>query len=267
MDLEVPRIMGILNLTPDSFFKGSRVSDENDLLSKASVMLEEGADILDIGGMSSRPGAELLSAEEEQKRLIPALKVLMTEFPNAIVSVDTVWSDTAQKTIDLGAAIINDISAGDLDPEMMKIASQMQVPYIIMHMRGRPQNMQKDTEYQDVLREVIDYLARKLESLRELGLNDVIVDPGFGFGKSIEQNYTLLKHLDLFEKLLHVPVLAGLSRKSMLNKVIDGTQEDSLAATVSANTLALSKGAHILRVHDVKEAIDSVKIWRAYSTS
>ena len=265
LDLGAPKVMGILNLTPDSFYKGSRVDGEKALLLKAENMLDNGADILDLGAMSSRPGSKIINPEEEQKRLLPNLKALLLAFPEAIVSIDTVWSSTARLSVDLGAAIINDISTGDIDPEMFATVANLKVPYIIMHMRGKPDDMQSNTEYEDVFNEVIDYLARKLAKLRELGVNDVIVDPGFGFGKNVEQNYQLLSQLNLFEKLLRVPVLAGLSRKSMLNKVIEGNQDESLAATIAANTLALYNGAHILRVHDVKEAVDAIKIWMVYS--
>ena len=267
LDLSTTRVMGILNLTPDSFFSESRVAGIGELLAKAEKMLSEGADILDLGAMSSRPGSEVIEAGLEQERLLPGLHELTREFPEAIISVDTIWAATAEAAINSGAAIVNDISGGDFDEKMLPTVSKLGVPYIIMHMKGLPANMQKNLNEGAITEKVIFDLVVKLKKCREHGINDVIADPGFGFGKTVTQNYELLKHLDLFEKILKVPVLAGLSRKSMLNKIIGSTQEGSLAATVSANTLALAKGAHILRVHDVKEAVDAIKVYGAYSAS
>lgn len=259
LDLTIPQVMGILNITPDSFYAGSRKQDEQELLEQAERMLTEGAAVLDIGGYSSRPGASAISETEEKERVVPAIKMIRQAFPEAILSVDTFRSSVAQAAVEAGASIVNDISAGNLDPKMIDMVVELQVPYILMHMQGDPQTMQQDPHYHDVLQEVFVFLQNRLLLCKEKGIVDCIVDPGFGFGKTIEHNYTLLNQFQVFGQL-GMPVLAGLSRKSMLYKVSGGTAEDALSATIAANTVALMKGAALLRVHDVKPAVDAVKI-------
>ncbi|RYD74550.1 MAG: dihydropteroate synthase [Sphingobacteriales bacterium] len=263
VSLDEPKIMGILNLTPDSFYDGGKLADENAVLKQAEKMLKEGATFLDIGGYSTRPGADEVSIEEEKKRVIPAMEILVKNFPEAFFSIDTYSSEVAREAIAAGAHIINDVSAGDDDSEMFQTVTELQVPYIIMHKNGSPKTMQIDPQYEDVVKEVIQYLSFKLEKLNKLGVHDVIVDPGFGFGKNLEHNYQLLKNLNLF-RMLGVPVLAGVSRKRMINQVLKTKPENALNGTTVANTLALLQGASILRVHDVKEAREAVKIVTFY---
>lgn len=258
-----PKIMGILNLTPDSFYDGGKLSDENSVLQQAETMLKQGATFLDIGGYSTRPGADVITVHEEKKRVIPAIEILSKNFPEAFFSIDTYRSEVAREAIQAGAHIINDVSAGDDDAEMFQAVAELQVPYIIMHKKGSPKDMQLDPQYEDVTKEVIQYLSFKLEKLYKLGVHDVIVDPGFGFGKNLAHNYQLLKNLNLL-RMLGVPVLAGVSRKSMINKILKTKPENALNGTTVANTLALLQGASILRVHDVKEAVQAVKIVTFY---
>ena len=266
IDLTLSRVMGILNLTPDSFYDGGRYIDERVILNQVELFLSEGATFIDIGGYSSRPGALDISIDEEKKRVIPILELILNKFPEAIVSVDTFRSEVATASLDIGAALINDISGGSLDKKMFEVIARYQVPFVMMHMRGTPQNMKTKTAYDDLLQEILFYFSEKIELANSLKINDLILDPGFGFAKNIEQNYFLLKHLELF-KNLERPLLAGLSRKSMLYKTLDVEAKDALNATTSINMIALLNGANILRVHDVKEALECIKIHEAYKNA
>lgn len=257
--IDHPWVMGILNLTPDSFFDKSRIDSTKKLLETAENMLADGAKILDIGAQSTRPGAQEISAEDEILRILPALKILRKEFPEAILSIDTFRAEVAQISASEGADIINDISSGDIDPEMIDVMAKIKLPYIIMHMQGTPQNMQKKPIYQDVTKEVIIYLSDKINQLRLKGVHDIIIDPGFGFGKTTKHNYQLMNNLHHFQ-FFNRPVLVGISRKSMVNNVLETKPENALNGTTVLNTLALLKGASILRVHDVKEAVETVRI-------
>ncbi len=264
LDFSVPKVMGIINLTPDSFYQPKwkdfgYLPAENQILIQAEKMLDEGADLLDLGAYSSRPNAERLSVQEEINRLLGPLRVIKKTFPAAIISVDTFRSDVARAAIGEGAALINDISAGQLDSKMFETIASLNVPYILMHMKGTPQTMQQLVQYENVFDEVYFYFTERLAKLKSLGINELIIDPGFGFAKTTEQNYVLLDKLDQF-KSLGLPLLAGLSRKSMVYKTLETDAEGALNGTVSANTIALMKGASILRVHDVKPAIDAIKI-------
>jgi len=262
LDLRKPVVMGILNLTPDSFFDGGRFNSQDRALQQAEKMLEQGATLLDLGAMSSRPGAEIISGAEELRRLLPPLEAVRRAFPDAFISVDTIRADVAKTAVEAGTDIINDISAGALDEAMFETIARLKVPYVIMHMPGTPKIMQKQTAYADVLVEVLDHLIQRAGQLRELGVGDIILDPGFGFGKTVEQNYRLLSHLHAF-RLTDFPVLAGLSRKSMIGKVIGTSPSDSLNGTTALHMVALQQGASILRVHDVLEAVQVVRLWEA----
>ena len=259
IDLSTPKIMGILNITPDSFFDGGKYTNTAAIILQVDKMLKEGATFIDIGAYSSRPGAKHISEKEELERILPVVKLLIQEFPKILISVDTFRSTIAEQCIQNGACMVNDISAGNMDTTMFSTIAKLQVPYIIMHMQGTPQNMQTNPTYENVVKDVLYYFSKKINELQNLGVNDIITDVGFGFGKTVEQNYELLKHLDLF-KNLNAPMLAGLSRKSMLFKPLEIAKDNALNATTSANTIALLKGANILRVHDVKEAFEAVKI-------
>lgn len=260
IDFSTPRVMGILNITPDSFFDGGVYINETKILQQVDKMLTEGATFIDVGAYSSRPGATHISEEEELQRIVPIIKLLVAHFPEILISVDTFRSNVAQKTIEAGAALINDISGGTMDANIFTTVAKLQVPYIIMHMQGTPQNMQQNPQYDDdVTKEVISFFAEQLFNLHQLKVNDVLIDVGFGFGKTIEHNYELLKNLALF-KSLDAPILAGISRKSMVYKPLELTPKTALNATTSANTIALLNGANILRVHDVKEAMEAIKI-------
>jgi dihydropteroate synthase len=258
---EKPGVMGILNITPDSFFEGSRVSSVQQAVKTAEKMLTEGADFLDLGAYSSRPGATDISQDEELDRLIPVVRALVQEFPDAVLSIDTFRSAVADAAVSEGAHLINDISAGDLDPAMIDTIARLKVPYLIMHMKGTPQTMKNLAQYDDVVTEVYQYLYNKIQQLKLAGIKDYIVDPGFGFAKTIDHNYELLQQFDLF-KMIGAPVLAGLSRKSMIWKTLDIDSKDALNGTTVLNTIALMKGADILRVHDVKAAVEVVKLVR-----
>ena len=260
LDLHVPVVMGILNVTPDSFFAGSRTFSEKTVLQRAEKLLSEGAAILDIGGYSSRPGATDIPAAEEKNRIVPAIKSIVQEFPDAIISADTFRADVAEAAVGAGAAIINDISGGTLDGKMFATTAALQVPYILMHMRGTPQTMQQLTQYQALLPEMLAYFAGKVAALRALGVNDIIIDPGFGFAKTVEQNYQILQNLEAF-RMLALPLLAGMSRKSMTYKTLGIAPEEALNGTTALNMLALTKGAKLLRVHDVKEAVQTIKLF------
>ena len=259
IDLSSPKVMGILNITPDSFYDGGRFKDEVSILNQVDKMLTEGATFIDVGAYSSRPGAKHISEQEELKRIVPVINLLIKNYPEIIISVDTFRSKIAKETIHAGAAIVNDISGGNMDTKMFQTVADLQVPYILMHMLGTPQNMQQNPVYNDVIKDIISFFASKIYTLHELKLNDVIIDVGFGFGKTVNQNYQILKDLELF-KILDAPILAGISRKSMLYKTLGISAKEALNATTSANTIALLNGANILRVHDVKEAIEAVKI-------
>lgn len=251
--------MGILNLTPDSFYDGGRNNNLYDALKKTEQLLSEGADLIDIGAYSSRPGAEHISEETESERLLPVLRAIVSEFPNAAISIDTFRSGIARTAVNEGAGIINDISAGSMDEEMFQTIAQLGVPYIMMHMKGTPQTMASENDYEDITTEVCQYFASRIQKLRNLGVNDLIVDPGFGFAKNLEQNYELLANLEHLKSTGH-PVLAALSRKSMIYRLLETDAEHALNGTTAANTIALIKGANILRVHDVKAAAEVVKI-------
>jgi dihydropteroate synthase len=259
IDLSTPKIMGILNVTPDSFFDGNRYTNLSQALRQAEKMIGEGATFIDVGGYSSRPGAIHISAEEEIQRVIPVVKAISFNFPQAFISIDTFRSPVARQAIQEGASIINDISGGELDDQMFKTVRELQTPYILMHTRGTPQTMAALNQYENLTKEVIDYFHPKIDRLQNGGVKDIIVDPGFGFAKSGEQNFELLNQLDLL-KILGKPILAGLSRKSMIWKTLNITSEEALNGTTSLHTIALLKGASILRVHDVKEASEVIKL-------
>ena len=252
-------VMGILNITNDSFYDGDKYVNEDDIIAQTIKMLEEGASIIDIGAQSSRPGATLLRAEEELLKLLPIIKLLKTEIPEIIISIDTFWAKTAQECVQAGADIINDISAGKMDNTMFDTIAQLQVPYIIMHMKGTPKNMQNNPTYNNVVVEIISYFKKKITILRDKGIEQIIIDPGFGFGKTLDHNYQILTKLEEFNQF-NIPVLVGTSRKSMIYKLLDEKPKDALNGTSITNTMALQKGASILRVHDVKEAIECIKI-------
>lgn len=252
--------MGILNITPDSFYASSRSVYDQDILKKSEKMLIEGATILDIGGYSSRPGADDISEDEELSRVITAIKLITKEFPHAVLSIDTFRSEVAKQAVLEGVLIINDISAGELDSNMFQTAAALKVPYIAMHMRGNPQNMKSLTDYENIVKEIVDYFHVKINKLHELGVKDVVIDPGFGFAKTIDQNFTLLKHLEYF-KVLGMPLLVGVSRKSMIWKTLEITPEEGLNGTTALHMTALLKGANILRTHDVKEAVEAIQLY------
>ena len=260
MDLSEPQVMGILNVTPDSFYAGSRSETEKDIVQRLHQIIDEGASIIDIGGYSSRPNAEHISAEEEMNRLRNGLEIIRKHHPDAVVSVDTFRADVAKMCVEeYGVAIINDISAGQMDEEMFPTIARLGIPSIIMHMKGTPQDMQMDPQYDHFLKEIFYYFSEKVQKLRDLGVKDIIIDPGFGFGKTIEHNYELMNHLEEFS-LFELPLLVGVSRKSMIYKLLETTPEEALNGTTALQTIALLKGANILRVHDVKEAVESIKI-------
>ncbi len=265
-ELSSPKVMGILNVTPDSFYAGSRKQTEEDIKSRCREIIEEGGDIIDIGAYSSRSDAEHISAEEEKRRLRTGLEILRNEYPEAIVSVDTFRADVAEMCVkEYNVNIINDISAGEMDKEMFNTVARLQVPYIMMHMKGTPQDMQKSPQYTSLMKEIFMYFSEKVYKLHEMGVNDLILDPGFGFGKTLEHNYELMNHLEEFS-LFNLPVLVGISRKSMIYKLLGNTPSEALNGTTALNTIALLKGANILRVHDVKEAVETVRIVTALNT-
>ena len=259
VDLSTPKVMGILNVTPDSFYDGGRLTDEASILKQAERLLTEGATFVEVGGYSSRPGATDISEEEEVKRILPVVQSLSKYFPEAIISVDTFRSEVARHAINEGACIVNDISGGRLDSLMVETVAALGVPYVLMHSRGTPQNMTQLTEYENLIKDVVDYFHQKVSNLQKAGVKDIIIDPGFGFAKNIEQNFQLLKHLGHFQ-ILGKPLLVGLSRKSMIWKTLKIDPESALNGTTSLNTIALLKGTNILRVHDVKEAVEIVKL-------
>ena len=260
IDLSTPKVMGILNVTPNSFYDGGKHVDEKSILLQVEKMLLEGATFIDIGGYSSKPNAEFVTEEEELQRILPIVQKVLNEFSETIISIDTFRSKVAKETIESGAAMINDISAGNLDDAMFQTIADLQVPYIMMHMRGTPQKMQTMTNYENIIKEMIFYFSEIVAKARSLGINDLIIDPGFGFAKTLEQNFEVLNKLELFQ-MLELPLLAGVSRKSMIYKTLDTTAEFALNGTTSFNTISLMKGAKILRVHDVKEAVECVKLF------
>lgn len=262
MDLRVPRVMGVINITPDSFYDGSRFSDAGSIVSAARRMIDEGADMIDVGGYSSRPGAKNISAEEEKARVLGAIRLISSEMPEAVISIDTFRSEIAREAIsECGADIINDISGGEADPGMFQLVAELQVPYVIMHMQGTPSDMQKNPVYEDVVADILKWFGMKLVKLQNMGVHDIIIDPGFGFGKTNEHNFEILRRLDDF-RITGMPLLAGLSRKSMIWKTLGITPAEALNGTSVLNMTALMNGADILRVHDVKEAVQTVRLFQ-----
>jgi dihydropteroate synthase len=259
LDLSQPKIMGILNVTPDSFYDGARYKTDEEIIKQAEKMLTEGATFIDVGGYSSRPGAQEVSLTDEMSRSIHATQLILKEFPEAIISIDTFRSEVAKAAVDEGALLINDISAGNLDSNMIETVANLRVPYIAMHMKGNPRTMSEQTSYENLLREMALYFQEKIQRFHEAGIHDVILDPGFGFAKTREQNFELLQHLDYF-RMLSKPLLVGLSRKSMIWKTLNITPAEALNGTAALNTIALLKGANILRVHDVKEAVQIIAL-------
>ncbi|MDN3580651.1 dihydropteroate synthase [Mucilaginibacter flavus] len=262
IDLSAPKVMGIINITPDSFYAGNRKPGVEEALQLAQKMLQDGATFLDLGAYSSRPGATDISVQEETDRLLPVVEAIAATFPDAVLSIDTFRHQVAEAAIKAGAHIINDISGGTLDADMFATVARLQVPYILMHMKGTPQNMTQMAQYDDVFNEVLDFFGSAWHQLKQLGVHDVIIDPGFGFAKNQQQNYTLMRRLQEFE-ILGLPLLTGISRKRMIYGLLGGNAADALNGTTVLNTIALNKGANILRVHDVKEAVEAVKIWEA----
>lgn len=256
-----PKIMGILNVTPDSFFRKSRTNiTSKDFASQVGKLISDGADIVDVGGYSTRPGADEVSESEELNRVVPAIEWITKNYPDILISVDTFRAKVAERAILSGAHIVNDISAGDLDQDMIPLIGSLKIPYIAMHMRGNPTNMQELTNYSDILGEILNYFSEKLDQFKKFGIKDVIIDPGFGFAKSIEQNYFLLKNLSQF-RCLASPILVGVSRKSMIYKTLKNNEDDALNGTTALNMFSLCKGANILRVHDVKEAKETINLY------
>lgn len=261
IEFDTPIIMGIVNTTPDSFYEGSRVESTNQIIEQVNQFVKEGVDIIDVGGYSSRPGADEVSEEEEINRILPAIKLIRQTFKNLLISIDTFRPNVAKIALENGANIINDISGGQFDEQIFNIASTYSAPYIMMHMRGTPQNMQNNTHYEHLIKELVYFFSKQIQTAQNNGVKDIIIDPGLGFSKTLEQNYEIIKHLDLF-KVLDKPILIGASRKSMLYKLLDISADESLNATTVINTIALLNGANILRVHDVKEAVELKKIHR-----
>ena len=259
IDLTWPKVMGILNITANSFYDGGKFLEENEIMKQVEKIIIEGANFIDIGAYSSKPNAEFVSEKEEIDRIVPVLNLILNKFPETIISIDTYRSKVASICIENGAAIINDISAGNLDNKMMEVVAKYQVPYIMMHMRGNAQTMQSLTNYENILKEMLFYFSQKITQARNLGIKDLIIDPGFGFAKTLNQNFEVLQNLELFQ-MLDLPILAGISRKSMIYKTLEITAENALNGTSVLNTVALIKGAKILRVHDVKEAVECIKL-------
>jgi dihydropteroate synthase len=260
IDLTTPKVMGILNVTPNSFFDGGKYKTESETVSQVEKILDEGATFIDIGGYSSKPNAEFVSESEELQRIVPIVQLILKHFPATLISIDTFRSEVAKVCIENGAAIINDISAGNLDTKMLETIAKYNVPYIMMHLRGTPKTMQTMTHYENIVKEILFYFSEKVAKARSYGINDLIIDPGFGFAKTLEQNYEVLQKLELFE-ILELPLLAGFSRKSMIYKTLQTSADEALNGTTVLNTVALSKGAKILRVHDVKEAMECVTLF------
>ncbi|MCQ2222386.1 MAG: dihydropteroate synthase [Bacteroidaceae bacterium] len=267
LDLSTPQVMGILNVTPDSFYADSRKQTEEAISERANQILAEGGSIIDLGAYSSRPGAADVSTEEEMERLARALRIIRSEHPNAIVSIDTFRAEVAERcVVEYGADIINDISGGEMDDRMFDTVARLNIPYILMHMKGTPQTMQQNPQYEDVTSEVMQYFGRKVDQLHDMGVNDIILDPGYGFAKTLDQNYELFRNQHILQEL-NLPILVGISRKSMIYKLLGTTPQEALNGTTVLHTLALQQGANILRVHDVREAVETIKIVnKCYST-
>lgn len=263
MVLDTPKVMGILNVTPDSFYDGGKLKTDKDVLFQAEKMIAEGVDIIDVGGMSTKPNSEEISEAEELNRVVPVIQLLQQHYPNTILSLDTYRAQVAKVGLETGVGIINDISAGSFDAEMFATVAAFNAPYIMMHIQGTPQTMQQNPHYENVVQEVLQYFIQKMEAAQQAGIKDIIIDPGFGFGKTLAHNYTLLKYLNDFS-ILKKPILAGLSRKSMICKLLNVKPTEALNGTIALNTIALLNGAAILRVHDVKEAKEVIKIAEFY---
>ena len=261
IDLSTPKVMGILNITPDSFYDGGSYKNEKAILNQVELMLNQGATFIDVGAYSSRPNANHVSDADELKRILPIVNLLVKSFPDILLSIDTFRSKVAQSCIEVGACMINDISAGKLDDNMLQTVADLHVPYIMMHLKGTPQTMQQQTHYDDLIKDIIFYFSERIAAAKTLGIVDIIIDPGFGFAKTLEQNFEILKQLELF-KMLDKPILAGISRKSMIYKTLETSAKEALNGTTVLNTVALQKGASILRVHDVKEAMECIKLTR-----
>ena len=259
IDLSTPKVMGIVNVTPDSFFDGGKLTNSDEIVVQVEKMLQDGATFIDLGGYSSKPGAEFVSETEELNRVVPIVKLLVEKFPDILLSIDTFRSEVAKQTVENGAAIINDISAGLLDEKMLETVAKLQVPYIMMHMKGTPKTMQSLANYDDLLKEMNFYFSERIAKARNFGLNDIIIDPGFGFAKTLEHNYELLQNLELLQ-FHDLPILAGISRKSMIYRTLDTKPENALNGTTFLHAFCLQKGSNILRVHDVKEAVECVKL-------
>jgi len=259
IDLSSPKVMGILNITPDSFYDGGQYKDEKAILNQVERMLNGGATFIDVGAYSSRPEANHICEDEELKRIIFIVELILKQFPESLLSIDTFRSNVAKQCIEVGACMINDISAGKLDTNMMTTIADLNAPYIMMHLKGTPQTMQQHTNYNDLLKDILFYFSEKIVEARKLGIVDLIIDPGFGFAKTLEQNFELLNKLELL-KMIELPILVGLSRKSMIYKTLENSAKEALNGTTALNTIALQKGANILRVHDVKEAMECIKL-------
>ena len=265
IDVSSPKVMGILNVTPDSFYDGGIHKDDASVLNHVELMLKQGATFIDMGAYSSRPNADFVPEDQELKRILPLLETVLKNFPEALISIDTFRSEVAKQCIDTGAALINDISAGKLDENMMQTVANLQVPYIMMHMKGTPQTMQQHTDYSNLTKDILFYFSERIAAARTLGIVDIIIDPGFGFAKTLEQNFELLSQLELF-KMIKKPLLIGVSRKSMIYKTLETSAKEALNGTTVLNTIALQKGASILRVHDVKEAMETIKLVESLKT-
>lgn len=264
--IDKPLVMGVINLTEDSFFEGSRFINPDSIKNKVVQMINEGADIIDLGAQSTRPGSGRISADDELKKVLPVIEILRKIIPEIIISVDTYHSKVAEESVNAGAAIINDISGGEMDKSMIKTVAKLKVPFVCMHIKGVPETMQNQAHYEDIKKEILDFFIDKIDECKNAGINDVIIDPGFGFGKNITQNLHLLKHLQLF-KMLEKPVMIGVSRKSTIYKTLKITADESLNGTTVLNTIGLLNGASILRVHDVKEAIQAITLFQSYSNA
>lgn len=261
LDLSEPLVMGILNVTPDSFYDGGRLDSDKKILTQTEKMIREGAAIIDVGGVSTRPGALTVSLEEELERTIPVVRMLHKEFPETILSIDTFRASVAEAAFENGVSIINDISAGSFDEKMFSVVGKLGLPYVLMHIQGSPENMQKNPEYENVVEEVLDFMIAKIAELRNAGVKDIIIDPGFGFGKTVEHNFELLKNLHVF-KILELPILVGISRKSMICKVLNVNPENALNGTTALHIVALQQGTKIIRAHDVKEALQTIRLFQ-----
>ena len=260
--IDKPLVMGIINATPDSFFDGGRYNGVDEIVTQSEKMLNDGADIIDIGGQSTRPGSELISADEEMERVVPVIKAVADKFPEAFISIDSFYSKVVSAAVDAGATIVNDISAGSIDDKMIKIVAELKIPYVLMHIKGTPQTMQQNAVYENVTRDVLDFFIAKTHELKNAGIVDIIIDPGFGFAKTIDQNFKLLKDLSIF-KMLDKPIMLGISRKSTIYKTLEINADEALNGTTVLNTIGLMNGASILRVHDVKEAKEAVTLFSA----